>query len=285
MPLYDYYVRLDDNHAVRVDEEGYQFVRCPFVNGETPWSPNAGPDEVDCVFCQIAREGEEALLSFPESHEGDGDPPIGGGEHGDTHSVYEYRPCRVPNRAFTWAGLTRPVHEGLIGELTDIRGDWEKFGGQGYYEIRSWWGYASRNCTGRSWHERGVALDINPAENPMVPKRTPCPSDMPKSFVTLFKSRGFGHGADWRSKCDAMHFSKGPPEGGDGILYKEVTAGEEDELTPEEKKRLEAVEKAVYVTRGGKRYEHINVLDNMLKAIGDKLGLKFNDDGTIRAGG
>ena len=49
--LYEYYTRLEPNHEVRVDDEGYQFVRCPFVDGETPWSPNAGPDEVGCEFC------------------------------------------------------------------------------------------------------------------------------------------------------------------------------------------------------------------------------------------
>lgn len=139
-----------------------------------------------------------------------------------SRSTANLRPCREPLVPFTWAGLTRPVHEGIVGQLEEIRAEWERRGGQAAYEIRSWWGYAPRDCkTGA--HPRAVALDINPAENPMVSKRTPCPSDMPQWFIDLFKARGFGHGADWKSKCDAMHFSKLPNEGGNGRIY-EVNA-------------------------------------------------------------
>lgn len=251
--IYDYYTRLEPNHEVRVDEEGYQWVRCPFVDGETPWSPNAGPDEVDCAFCQIAREGEDALASFPDPHGAaidDADPPIGGADHGGTHTVMEYRPCRVPNRAFVWAGLTRPIHEGIYGVMADIRHDWERLGGQAFYEIRSWWGYAARSCTGSSWHERAVAIDVNPAQNPMTSKRTPCPSDMPAAFVQLFKRRGAGHGADWSSKCDAMHFSWGPNEGGDGVLYRKTTTSEEDWLMAlSEKEAKQLVEDVAKIKR------------------------------------
>lgn len=127
-------------------------------------------------------------------------------------------PCRVPLRSFEWAGLTRPVHEGIIGDLEWIRHQWLLRGGQGWYPIHSWWGYAPRDCrTGA--HPRGVALDVNPPQNPMVSKRTPCPSNMPGDFINLFKARGFGWGGDWRSKCDAMHMSKLKYEGGNGVLY------------------------------------------------------------------
>lgn len=127
-------------------------------------------------------------------------------------------PCRVPLRSFEWNGLVRTVHEGIIGDLEWIRHQWLLRGGNGWYPIRSWWGYHPRDCrTGA--HPRGVALDVNPAENPMTAKRTPCISDMPADFIGLFKARGFGWGGDWRSKCDAMHFSKLKYEGGNGVLY------------------------------------------------------------------
>ena len=128
-------------------------------------------------------------------------------------------PCRVPLRSFEWAGMTRPVHEGIIGDLEWVRHQWLLRGGQRWYEIRSWWGYHPRDCKSGG-HPRGLALDINPAENPMTPKRNPCKSDMPREFVALWKARGFGWGSDWRSKCDAMHMSKLKYEGGDGILYR-----------------------------------------------------------------
>ena len=133
-------------------------------------------------------------------------------------------PCHVPLEYFEWAGLSRPVHAGIVADLTWIRHEWLLRGGQRWYPIRSWWGYARRDCKSGG-HPRGVAVDINPAENPMVvTSRRPCPSDMPPEFIALFKQRGFGHGADWRSKCDAMHMSKLKYEGGDGRLY--VPAGE-----------------------------------------------------------
>lgn len=305
---YDYYVALEANHDVRVDDEGYQWVRCPFVDAETPWSPNAGPDEVDCAFCQILREGEAAALAFPTEHaavDGDADAPIGGGAHGGTHSVYDYRPCRVPNRAFTWAGLTRPIHEGIYGVMSDIVADWQRLGGQDFYEIRSWWGYAARSCSGSSWHERAVAVDVNPAQNPMVGKRTPCPSDMPPKFVQLFKKRGAGHGADWRSKCDAMHFSWGPPEGGDGVLYRE--SKEEDDMALfQDKAEFKATVQEVldqppkaFDANGMLRRvwkslwvgdtEHLNLIDaeqarqgRVLAAICDKVGVSLDENGEPR---
>lgn len=250
---YSYYAALEPNHEVRVDEDGYQFVRCPFVDAETPWSPNAGPDEVDCAFCIVARE--DRFDEFPDEHTGDADPPISGGAHGGTHHVSEYAPCRVPNRAFTWAGLTRPVHEGIHGYMADIRAEWERLGGMLFYEIRSWWGYAARNCTGKSWHERAVAIDVNPAQNPMGSKRTPCPSDQPGAFVFLFKRRGAGWGGEWSSKCDAMHFSWGPNEGGSGVLYaKAINDTGEDELADAKTEILKAIDAHDKKIKGATNY-------------------------------
>lgn len=127
-------------------------------------------------------------------------------------------PCKEPLVSFTWAGLARPVHEGIVAQLVVIRAGWEARGGQSAYQIRSWWGYAKRDCESGA-HPRGIALDINPAENPMCPKRTPCPCDMPEWFIALFKGQGFGWGGEWKSKCDAMHFSKLRNEGGNGRIY------------------------------------------------------------------
>lgn len=145
-----------------------------------------------------------------------------------TNSYKRTHKCNVPLRRVTWAGLTRPVHAGIYDQVISAIKEWEALGGQDFYEIRQWWGYAPRNCTGASWHEVGLALDINPAENPYVSKRTPCPSDMPQRFIQIWTSRGFGSGLYWNSVCDGMHKSKGPNEGGDGKLYVPEPIREED---------------------------------------------------------
>jgi hypothetical protein len=133
-------------------------------------------------------------------------------------------PRRVPLVPVTWAGLTRSVHEGIAAQFRHVVRQWEERGGQSAYRIYSWWGYAQRpnNAGG---HPRGIAVDVNPADNPMVAKRTPCPSDMPQWFIQLWKAQGFGWGGDWRSKCDAMHFSKLPNEGGNGRIYEAPRGG------------------------------------------------------------
>ena len=132
-----------------------------------------------------------------------------------TSTIVAGRPPLVP---VTWAGLKRPVHEGIVDQFQHIIRQWEARGGQDAYLIYSWWGFASRpNNAGA--HPRGVGIDINPADNPMVAKRGRCPSDMPEWFIDLWKAQGFGWGGDWKSKCDAMHMSKMPNEGGNGRIY------------------------------------------------------------------
>lgn len=138
-------------------------------------------------------------------------------------STSSIKPGRFPMVPITWAGLTRPVHEGIVEQFHAVIRGWEARGGQSAYHIDSWWGYAPRpNNAGA--HPRGVGIDANPADNPMVAKRGPCPTNMPGWFVDLWKSQGFGWGGDWRSKCDAMHFSKLPDEGGNGLIYESPVA-------------------------------------------------------------
>jgi hypothetical protein len=94
--------------------------------------------------------------------------------------------------------------------------DWfESFG----YQIRSLGGYNQRKIAGTdkwSTHSYGVAIDINPDKNPMVPSTTPNWTDMPiKETSATAKALGLGWGGDWRNKKDAMHFSIASNEGGD----------------------------------------------------------------------
>tara|TARA_B100000508_G_scaffold36077_1_gene27902 strand:+ start:19487 stop:20524 length:1038 start_codon:yes stop_codon:yes gene_type:complete len=108
------------------------------------------------------------------------------------------------------------VDNRLVPSLQAIDAAWQAQG-SGRYDVRSLGTYNCRQVTGGtnySYHAYGFAIDVNPAQNPYGSKVTPCPSDMPASFVNLFTSRGYGWGGNWSSLCDAMHFSAASGEGG-----------------------------------------------------------------------
>lgn len=59
---------------------------------------------------------------------------------------------------------------------------------------------AKRGTVGMSMHAYGIAIDINPAKNPMGKKGV-----MPEWFVAIFKKWGFTWGGSWK-RTDPMHF-------------------------------------------------------------------------------
>src|SRR6185312_13762636 len=68
--------------------------------------------------------------------------------------------------------------------------------------------YSNRNMRGgsqRSEHAYGLAIDINPAQNPFGSSKT----DMPKDIHALAAKYGLIWGGDWKSKPDPMHFQWG----------------------------------------------------------------------------
>jgi len=82
------------------------------------------------------------------------------------------------------------------------------------YTIKSLGGYVHRQSRGSkkwSYHASGVAIDINPAENPY---QETFESDMPSNTSTIAKKYGLGWGGDWNSVKDAMHFSVAKGERG-----------------------------------------------------------------------
>jgi uncharacterized protein YcbK (DUF882 family) len=84
------------------------------------------------------------------------------------------------------------------------------------YKIKSIGGYANRNIAGtgtKSYHSLGVAIDINPSQNPhLFDGRTV--TDMPSNVGAMAAKYGLGWGGNWRSSKDTMHFSMAKGEGG-----------------------------------------------------------------------
>jgi Phage tail lysozyme/Peptidase M15/D-alanyl-D-alanine carboxypeptidase len=97
------------------------------------------------------------------------------------------------------------------------------------YKINSISGYANRNIAGtntKSWHAKGMAIDINPDQNPVSFKPSKSKTDMPPGTDALAAKFGLGWGHMWTGKKqDSMHFSAGPNEGGEGSGYRKSQEG------------------------------------------------------------
>ena len=69
------------------------------------------------------------------------------------------------------------------------------------------WRSNVNNSSKLSLHSFGIAIDINPDQNPNYRSKVkPCKTDMPASVINAFKANGFRWGGDYRTICDAMHF-------------------------------------------------------------------------------
>lgn len=55
----------------------------------------------------------------------------------------------------------------------------------------------------QSLHSFGIAIDINPNENP---NGNPCKWDLPQVVIETFKKNGFRWGGNYNKTCDTMHF-------------------------------------------------------------------------------
>jgi hypothetical protein len=118
-------------------------------------------------------------------------------------------------QTISFLGGSAHVQKNLVPSLQRIDARWRALGGgDTFYRVTSVGGYNCRTIAGSSRlsvHAYGLAVDINPAQNPHGPTLI---SDMPPAFVNLFTSEGWGWGGNWRSSKDAMHFSKDKGEQG-----------------------------------------------------------------------
>lgn len=130
-------------------------------------------------------------------------------------------------------GQLATIRSSINGKSTRVAASWQQaFQGlideleQDYgYEINVLYGYVDRNIAGTnstSWHSAGLAIDINPAQNPHnkpPPQGGVLVTDMPvggtgSAMVALAAKYGLGWGGNWNSSKDAMHFSAGSNEQG-----------------------------------------------------------------------
>lgn len=168
-------------------------ITIPAVNFNPAFEPGLIPAGTSQVTLDIIGGGQEVMTSCDESKIGTID-------------------------AF---GHTFKIHQGLVDDIHDIEQEWLNNGGSNWYEIRSIGGYVCRNIHGTnipSAHSYGLAVDINPDENPFHHTLVTDMLDLdppPPDFTALWTSRGWGWGGDWTTVKDAMHFSKFGNEGGD----------------------------------------------------------------------
>ncbi len=117
------------------------------------------------------------------------------------------------------------IHEKIVPLVSCIEYEISNCAEAQNYEFYSVGGFYWRNARGSTMlspHAFGIAIDINPYENPMClgydPKgycggQVKLVTDIPQCVVNAFKRYGFDWGGDWSSSKDAMHFEfRGDPE-------------------------------------------------------------------------
>jgi hypothetical protein len=138
------------------------------------------------------------------------------------------------------------------------------------YPVTSASAFTSRTINGTtqmSRHGLGLAIDINPRQNPQTDDGTLI-TNMPVWFVDIWRDAGFCWGGDWRFSKDAMHFSWiGPGSGPEAPLAP---------LPPVTSKRAYGSAEATH------RTEFTSVLDRYEVTIADVTGKGAPDVAGIR---
>jgi len=135
---------------------------------------------------------------------------------GSASSILPCKEGAPDRRSVPFLGGSATVHKSFVASLRRIDSKWRAMGA-GKYPVYSVGSYNCRTtASGKpSFHAYGMALDINPVQNPHTFPPKGLVTDIPPSFVKLFTDEGWGWGGNWNSSKDAMHFSKGKNEQGD----------------------------------------------------------------------
>jgi hypothetical protein len=178
------------------------------------------------------------------------------------------------------SGGTRiQVHEMMLPSLLKVTAGLNAHAKEGrVYEISSAWAFTPRTIAGRyhvSRHAMGLAVDINPVQNPYRSDGVRI-TNMPDWFVKTWKDAGFCWGGDWQGSKDPMHFSwMGPgstPEPNDSLMP-----------IPPKTAKMSFRQVATHETPFGpvmSRYS-LNVVDASSNGAPDVVGLRSHSDGSV----
>ena len=113
---------------------------------------------------------------------------------------------RVPNSG----GQTVLVHQEVLPSLNEVTATLAQEAAQGnVYGVQSVAAFVPRTISGSyqlSRHAIGLAIDINPAQNPYRSDNKLI-TNMPNWFVQAWTEAGFCWGGNWKYAKDPMHFS------------------------------------------------------------------------------
>ena len=100
------------------------------------------------------------------------------------------------------------VNEKIIGSLDAVQRDVNAAKtGYNFNDIQTYNYRGKRGSSGLSLHSWGIAIDINPGQNPYQPgKYDEVQTDIPREIIDIFNKYGFQWGGEWPGQRDPMHF-------------------------------------------------------------------------------
>jgi hypothetical protein len=159
------------------------------------------------------------------------------------------------------------VHQAMLPSLEDVRASLDAHARAGrVYHVTSVGAFSPRTIGGRwqiSRHAMGLAIDINPAQNPYR-KDDVLITNMPDWFVQSWEDAGFCWGGDWQGAKDPMHFSWMGPK---------ATPDPTDSLQP----MPPATAKAGFTASATNATQFGRVIDRYLLAVADGTGNGTSD--------
>ena len=100
------------------------------------------------------------------------------------------------------------VNEKIVGSLDAVQSDVNAAKtGYNFNDIQTYNYRGKTGGGGLSLHSWGIAIDINPSQNPFQSgKYDAAQTDIPVTIIDIFRKHGFQWGGDWPGQRDPMHF-------------------------------------------------------------------------------
>lgn len=104
----------------------------------------------------------------------------------------------------TMFGKNLKVHELAANAFKKVNEELQGKTNYNFYDLGTFnWRTNVNDPSKQSLHSFGIAIDINPNENP---NGNPCRWNLPQVVIDTFKNNGFRWGGNYRKTCDTMHF-------------------------------------------------------------------------------